>query len=316
MSVGLAPAAACAADERIGRLEELYACLERLEDPQARELVRKIAATLLELHADGLARLVAAILDTEPQRGPLRRKLVEDPVVAGLLLVHDLYPVDLETRVGRALERARPRAESCGGSLRLLGLRSGVARVRVAGRPARRPEVLAALERHLREALAVEAPDLVELELELEPERVPPARPTPTPPLPVGGEPRHAGPTAHEGRRDVPAAGRATQPWHQWLELPAAAGLGRDECRLVRAAGTSLLVVDDGGRLLAFHGECTRCGRLLTRPALDGHVLRCRGCGEPFDLRRRGRSLLDASVGLRPVPLVTRAGVPRVALAR
>ena len=53
--------------------------------------------------------------------------------VASLLLIHDLYPVDLQTRVIEALDTVRPYMESHGGNVELLALEHGVARIRLQG---------------------------------------------------------------------------------------------------------------------------------------------------------------------------------------
>ena len=62
-----------------------------------------------------------------------------DELVAHLLLVHDLHPVDVETRVAQALEEVRPYLGSHGGDVELLGVEDGVARLRLGGTLRRLP---------------------------------------------------------------------------------------------------------------------------------------------------------------------------------
>ncbi len=54
-----------------------------------------------------------------------------DEVVAGLLLLHGLHPLDVETRVRQALESVRPLLRSHGGNVELLEVREGVVRLRL-----------------------------------------------------------------------------------------------------------------------------------------------------------------------------------------
>ena len=60
--------------------------------------------------------------------------LMDDGVVASLLLVHDLYPVDSGDAGGaRRWPPVRPYMESHGGDVELLGIEDGVARLRLEG---------------------------------------------------------------------------------------------------------------------------------------------------------------------------------------
>ncbi|MFF4195859.1 hypothetical protein [Nonomuraea sp. NPDC001831] len=74
---------------RIGRIESL---LERAEPPAV-----ELAQALLDLYGEGLTRIMAAADDD------LAARLAADDVVAHLLLLHDLHPIDVRTRVEDAL---------------------------------------------------------------------------------------------------------------------------------------------------------------------------------------------------------------------
>ena len=87
-------------------------------------------------------------------------------MVASLLLIHGLYPVELETRVHEALESVRPYMESHGGDVELLGIEDGVARLRLVGHCEGCPASEATLELAIKKALEETAPDLEGLEVE------------------------------------------------------------------------------------------------------------------------------------------------------
>ena len=65
--------------------------------------------------------------------GRLAGALIEDELVAHLLLLHGLHPMTLEHRVLDALAEVRPYLESHGGDVELLGIEGAVVRLRLRG---------------------------------------------------------------------------------------------------------------------------------------------------------------------------------------
>ncbi len=59
--------------------------------------------------------------------------VADDPQVEGLLLLHDLHPLDVDARIQRALDRVRPYLGSHAGGVEYLGVTDGVARLRLEG---------------------------------------------------------------------------------------------------------------------------------------------------------------------------------------
>src|SRR6476469_7977553 len=117
----------------LARVEELESALERAGDSSTRALADELVCALVELYGEGLRRIMETLDGAGDAAAPVRDALVEDGVVASLLLVHDLYPITLEDRVGDALESVRPYMESHGGDVELLGIEDGVARLRLEG---------------------------------------------------------------------------------------------------------------------------------------------------------------------------------------
>ncbi len=77
----------------------------------------------LEAMPDGREKaIVDELQDAGAPGQEIHERLVADGVVASLLLIHDLYPIDLETRVREALDSVRPYMESHGGAPDLAGL--------------------------------------------------------------------------------------------------------------------------------------------------------------------------------------------------
>jgi len=91
---------------------------------------------------------------------------VEDELVSHLLLVHDLHPVDVETRIRQALDGVRPYLGSHGGDVELLGVEDGVARVRLCGTCDGCPSSAVTLQNAIEAAILKAAPDVERIEAE------------------------------------------------------------------------------------------------------------------------------------------------------
>ena len=103
-------------------LEQVVATIERLlaeSDERAEELVR----TLMQLYGEGLARIVEIVRDTG-----YAERLANDKLIGSLLLLHDLHPVDAESRLKNMLARLE---QSFGSHFQLESIEDGVARIRV-----------------------------------------------------------------------------------------------------------------------------------------------------------------------------------------
>jgi Fe-S cluster biogenesis protein NfuA len=104
------------------RVEALLAELRTRAGPQAADAAEELVGCLVELYGAGLSAIVA-ILGADPDAGPrLLDALAGDPLVESLLLVHDLHPLDADTRINRALERLRPQLGSHAGVIEYLGI--------------------------------------------------------------------------------------------------------------------------------------------------------------------------------------------------
>ena len=116
-------AAAVTADESgalFERVQELQALLDGCEQSTARDLAEELMSTVLQLYGSGLERILAGILASGPEGARIASGLAEDPLVATLLLIHDLHPIPLEERVQGALDSVRPYMDSHGGNVELL----------------------------------------------------------------------------------------------------------------------------------------------------------------------------------------------------
>jgi Fe-S cluster biogenesis protein NfuA len=134
--------------ELVGRAEALLD--EIVGDPKATAAVQAV----VELYGEALARIVAGV---DP---------VDDELVSHLLLVHDLHPVDVETRIRTALDEVRPYLGSHGGDIELLEVEDGVARLRLDGTCNGCPSSRVTLQHAVEEAVLKAAPDVERIEAE------------------------------------------------------------------------------------------------------------------------------------------------------
>jgi Fe-S cluster biogenesis protein NfuA len=103
------------------RVEALLAELRSQAGPQVAAIAEELVSSLVELYGAGLAQVVKLL--GEDEAGPrLMDKLVADPLVESLLLVHDLHPLDTSARVRRAVEEVLPQLGSHAGDVEYLGL--------------------------------------------------------------------------------------------------------------------------------------------------------------------------------------------------
>ena len=155
-----------APEELVERVQELLGSLDEIADPVAQARVQELVGTVLELYGAGLERILGILQDAGDPALPIRDALLDDGIVASLLLIHGLYPVPLEERVMQALDSMRPFLASHGGNVELVSVEEGVARLRLQGSCNGCPSSAATLENALKEAIEEAAPDLLGLEVE------------------------------------------------------------------------------------------------------------------------------------------------------
>lgn len=151
------------------RVEALLAELRSQAGPQAAATAEELVSCLVELYGTGLATIIEVVGEDRPE---LMDKLVADPLVESLLLVHDLHPLDTSARVRRAVEEVLPQLGSHAGDVEYLGLDdTGVLRLRLEQRGCSADTVRDLISK----AVAAAAPEAAGVGIELV---QPPAEPT------------------------------------------------------------------------------------------------------------------------------------------
>jgi len=147
------------------RLQELLEQIQSQPNPAARVLLRECLQSLLAFYGDALSRIVAHVQNSGVNGKEILERLLRDQTVSGILLIHGLHPVALETRLRGALEKVRPYMQSHGGNIELLGLENDVARVKLDGTCKTCPSSTVTLELAVRRAVEEACPDLLGFEV-------------------------------------------------------------------------------------------------------------------------------------------------------
>ena len=148
------------------RLDTLLQESGRLTHPAAQAHSRALVQAVLGLHGAGLERILTHLADAGEAARPAFDACVQDEVVAGLLLLHGLHPMDLEERVREALEGVGPALRSHGVAVELVGVDDGIVRLRLAGGCDGCPSSAATIRQMIEEAIFGKAPDATAVEVE------------------------------------------------------------------------------------------------------------------------------------------------------
>lgn len=278
------------------RVEELLAGLRAGRDKDAAE---ELVRLLVEMYGDALERVVGIAHERDPA---LVDRFVEDDLVESLLLVHDLHPLDVDTRVQRALDRVRPYLGSHAGGVDYLGVDDeGVARLRLRGNCDGCPSSLLTVQQAIEGAIQDAAPELNGVAVDGVADQ------EPSPLLQVGMGPP-PGWVAGSGAERT-----------GWTTLPET-GPPTGRATRLEVDGTPVLVCSVRGTLYAYRDACGACGASLAGATVDDGVLGCPACGDRFDVQLAGRGVDENTHRLAPVPLLsdsrgTRVAVPKAVLS-
>lgn len=117
--------------EQIKRLSELVTQLEQLPEGPQKASVKQLVQLLMEVHAQGLERIMEIAFDSGASGSALIDRFGSDDVAGALLLLYSLHPDALETRVNAAVERLRARLRKLSCAIELLSVDENAVRLRI-----------------------------------------------------------------------------------------------------------------------------------------------------------------------------------------
>jgi Fe-S cluster biogenesis protein NfuA/nitrite reductase/ring-hydroxylating ferredoxin subunit len=294
------------------RIEALLQELGALGDPHARARAEELVRLLMNLYGAGLNRILEIVHQEIGEIGGaggagesgaaaaadrLFDRLADDGLVSGLLVLHGLHPLDLETRILRALDRVRPYLGSHGGDVTLLAVDEGVVRLRLEGSchgcPSSTVTMKLAIERAIEEA----APEISGIAVE--------GAAAPEDP------PGHAPDAAAGGLLQIGQNGNGRHPGQGgntagpgWISVGPPPQPGPGGLAALELPGVRVVVCKVDEVWYAYRDSCPSCGSLLAGGALEGEALACPACARRYDVRRAGGCVDMEGPRLEPLPLL------------
>lgn len=151
---------------RIQKIDGLIAQIRSGTDPRLRDAALDLMQTVMEFHSAGIDRMMEIASESGETGWRIIDDFGRDELVANLLLLHGLHPVDLESRVKEALQKVLPYLHSHGGNVDLLEVAGGVVRLKLIGSCNGCPSSSLTLKNAIEKAISEAAPDVTSVECE------------------------------------------------------------------------------------------------------------------------------------------------------
>jgi len=144
-------------------IHELIDRLKASRDRETAGCALDLVQALMEFHGAGIHRMMDIV---DEQCGwPALEKLGNDELVSSMLLVHGLHPLDVESRVGMALEKVRPLLRSHGGNVELVEVSGTVVRLRMTGSCHGCSSSADTIKNAIEQSISITAPDITSIEV-------------------------------------------------------------------------------------------------------------------------------------------------------
>lgn len=145
---------------RADRIERLIQEVASFPDAHARTTTEELIQLLLDMYGEGLARILEITAQNEASGPTLIEMFAQDELISSLFLLHGLHPIDIETRVARALVEIRSHLKLHGCNVELVNVENGVAYVRLETSGNGCHSSTITLQQTIEEAIYKAAPDL------------------------------------------------------------------------------------------------------------------------------------------------------------
>lgn len=264
-------------------IQQLIEDIEALPDVNARNMMQECIQEMLTFYGKGLERILKVISNGNSTAAKdIYNALIEDSFINGLLLIHDLHPLDLKTRLYKALEKVKPYMDSHGGSVEIVSLEDGIARIRLAGNCSGCPSSSSTLELGIRQSIEEFCPDLIGLEVEG---------------------------LTEISKIDKPQA----QEDSGWQIVSGLGKLSNEKMMAIESKGIPLVVCRVKNQLYAYRNLCPACERSFANGTLQNNILGCQ-LGHRYDVQHAGICTDDPQIHLEPFPLLEANGIVKIAL--
>jgi hypothetical protein len=143
--------------------DQVEKLLNGFSDHESRAKAQELVRVMMELYGTALGSILEIVRQSGDSKEWLFDRLAEDKLIASLMLVHGLHPVDAETRIRRALSRIERFVETH--RLVFGGLVDGTAKVRVEPENGAQGGPPTALAGEIERAIRQSAPEVERVEI-------------------------------------------------------------------------------------------------------------------------------------------------------
>lgn len=115
--------------EWVDKIEALVHRAESISDPMARSVAVDLLQAVLDFHAAGVERMLEIVAGSGAAGDVIIEQIAKDDLTSSMLLLHDLHPEDMETRIGRAVQKLQEMFASLGARLSVLAIEAETVRL-------------------------------------------------------------------------------------------------------------------------------------------------------------------------------------------
>ena len=147
-------------------IDRIVTQVNNLADKEAREAALHLVQAVMELHATAIERIMEIASDAGDPGWAIIDEFARDPRVSNVLLLHDLHPIDIETRVRTALDEVRPYLRSHGGDVELISIDGTAVLLKLIGNCNACPSSALTMKTAIEKSIRSSAPDVTSIECE------------------------------------------------------------------------------------------------------------------------------------------------------
>jgi Fe-S cluster biogenesis protein NfuA/nitrite reductase/ring-hydroxylating ferredoxin subunit len=284
--------------QSLEKIESLVRMIESSADSNLRASAIELMQALMNLHSAGIERMMEITFDSGEQGSHIIDSFARDDMVASLLLLYGLHPLDMESRIRQALDKVRPYLHSHGGDVELLNINDGVVHLALQGSCDGCASSAMTLKLAIEEAIYEAAPDAIALEVEgVVKQPVSPA----------------AGLVQLKSAAGKNGSAQQTND-NGWKDVQGLGALLNGDVRSIDVTGRSILFCRLEGTFYAYSDACPNCRQTMQAASLEATALACSTCGQRYDVRFAGRGLEQPNLHLEPFPLLVEQGQAKIAL--
>jgi Fe-S cluster biogenesis protein NfuA/nitrite reductase/ring-hydroxylating ferredoxin subunit len=278
--------------QHLQKIEDLVNTIEASADPNVRKSAIELMQCLMDLNATGIERIMNIAYESSPNGGEIIDKIADDEMAESLLFLYGLHPLDIETRVMKALDKVRPYLQSHKGNVDLLNIKDGFVRLKLQGSCDGCASSAMTLKLAIEEAIYEFAPDIAGLQVEGVVEEK----------------------KASQFVQIEPSTKNGVINDEGWKEVSGLISLADGAVTSIEISKRPIIFCRIGETFYAYNDTCPECGNTMQNSSMNKSALICASCQGRFDVMRAGRGLDKPNLYLEPFPLLVEQGHAKIAL--